>query len=245
MIEKLDEIDSRNSTYRSEFGILRQILEAGRDHSEEHVMVNTMNSLSDCLAALEERIQILENEDYFNEKIVPRPSKCEYDWKDKAYKAYEHMLEIQITDPSSKYDPYMRGMANGMIFLDSCIRGVEPKYIDKPPVPPRECETYPCDKCGVKRTRAEGGNIFMLCDKCWDEHFKPTPSDEPKLQPCVKCGKPINRNMGQAWRCDKCWKDEPTISISRQVAEEWLDCPKFATGVDATMKIEIRRAIGK
>jgi hypothetical protein len=30
---------------------------------------------------------------------------------------------------------------------------------------------YPCEKCGVLRTKAEGGTTFTVCDKCWDEHW--------------------------------------------------------------------------
>ena len=28
---------------------------------------------------------------------------------------------------------------------------------------------YPCDNCGRLRNIAEGGNIFTLCDECWDD----------------------------------------------------------------------------
>ena len=32
-------------------------------------------------------------------------------------------------------------------------------------------KTYPCDKCGKLRTKAEGGTTFTVCDGCWDEHW--------------------------------------------------------------------------
>lgn len=61
-----------------------------------------------------------------------------------------------------------------------------------------EGKTYPCDRCGVKRTVAEGGNIFTVCDKCWDEFHKPSPEVKEcehdfkdyvvKQKICVKCG---------------------------------------------------------
>jgi hypothetical protein len=35
---------------------------------------------------------------------------------------------------------------------------------------------YACDHCGRLRNVAEGGNIFTLCDECWDKHFK-TPNN--------------------------------------------------------------------
>ena len=44
----------------------------------------------------------------------------------------ENIIRIQISDPSSKTDPYMRGMANGMIMIESIINGTEPKFIDSP-----------------------------------------------------------------------------------------------------------------
>jgi hypothetical protein len=28
-------------------------------------------------------------------------------------------------------------------------------------------ETYPCEKCGKPRTKAEGGTVFTVCDACW------------------------------------------------------------------------------
>lgn len=30
---------------------------------------------------------------------------------------------------------------------------------------------YPCADCGLKRTTAEGGTTFTVCDKCWDKHY--------------------------------------------------------------------------
>jgi hypothetical protein len=31
---------------------------------------------------------------------------------------------------------------------------------------------YPCKDCGVLRTKAEGGTVFSMCDKCWDKYYK-------------------------------------------------------------------------
>ena len=47
-------------------------------------------------------------------------------------RAVEDCAKIQTSDPSSKTDPYMRGLANGMIFCLATLHGVEPKYIDAP-----------------------------------------------------------------------------------------------------------------
>lgn len=34
--------------------------------------------------------------------------------------------------------------------------------------PSDDARIYPCDHCGVMRTKAEGGTVFTVCDKCWD-----------------------------------------------------------------------------
>lgn len=44
----------------------------------------------------------------------------------------------------------------------------------------RQCEEegriYPCDECGVLRTKGEGGTTFTVCDECWDKlHPGPRP----------------------------------------------------------------------
>ena len=33
----------------------------------------------------------------------------------------------------------------------------------------QEEEMYPCEECGVLRTKAEGGTTFTVCDDCWKE----------------------------------------------------------------------------
>lgn len=38
---------------------------------------------------------------------------------------------------------------------------------------------YPCVKCGVMRSKAEGGTVFTVCDECWDAgHLKEGRADE-------------------------------------------------------------------
>jgi hypothetical protein len=41
-------------------------------------------------------------------------------------------LEIQCTHGNWNFDPYMHGMANGMIFSVSCFDNNEPKYLSAP-----------------------------------------------------------------------------------------------------------------
>lgn len=31
----------------------------------------------------------------------------------------------------------------------------------------RDARIYPCERCGVMRSRNEGGTVFTVCDKCW------------------------------------------------------------------------------
>jgi hypothetical protein len=42
---------------------------------------------------------------------------------------------------------------------------------------PAALQTYPCAKCGVLRTEAEGGKVFTVCDECWDEPAAPQGKD--------------------------------------------------------------------
>ena len=39
---------------------------------------------------------------------------------------------------------------------------------------------YPCVKCGLLRSKAEGGTTFSVCDSCWD---KLHPPEQPKPEP--------------------------------------------------------------
>lgn len=41
-----------------------------------------------------------------------------------------------------------------------------------------EQRIYPCGECGVMRSKAEGGNIFTVCDRCWDVTFLPNLTSE-------------------------------------------------------------------
>ncbi len=44
----------------------------------------------------------------------------------------ENLVKIQTTDGNWNYDPYMHGMANGLILALATLKGEEPDYIDKP-----------------------------------------------------------------------------------------------------------------
>ena len=47
-------------------------------------------------------------------------------------KTLREMTAVQCSNGNWNYDPYMHGMANGMIFALSLFDGGEPKYLDAP-----------------------------------------------------------------------------------------------------------------
>lgn len=74
-----------------------------------------------------------------NERSYWICSKCLRGWhteKEKTVKEAlaecKDVIDIQLTDPASKTDPYMRGLANGIIFLKASLLNEEPNYISKP-----------------------------------------------------------------------------------------------------------------
>lgn len=44
----------------------------------------------------------------------------------------QNMLDVQLADGNWNYDPYMFGMANGMILCMATLKGEEPKYLEAP-----------------------------------------------------------------------------------------------------------------
>lgn len=61
---------------------------------------------------------------------------------------FDEMLAIQCTDGTWNYDPYLHGMANGMIFMKSLVDGQEPPYKE---VDRYLDERYNCDDCGTRQ----------------------------------------------------------------------------------------------
>ncbi len=43
-----------------------------------------------------------------------------------------------------------------------------------------EQRVFPCRDCGLLRSKAEGGHIFPVCDRCWDQMFR-TPDTDKRL----------------------------------------------------------------
>ena len=52
----------------------------------------------------------------------------------KRVKTLKEMLAVQCSDGNWNYDPYMHGMANGMIFALSLFEGGRPEYLEAPDV---------------------------------------------------------------------------------------------------------------
>lgn len=49
--------------------------------------------------------------------------------------------------------------------IPAFITWLQDTFLDNPPSSESK---YPCVKCGLLRTKAEGGTTFTVCDMCWD-----------------------------------------------------------------------------
>ena len=49
-------------------------------------------------------------------------------------KALREQVKTQCSDGNWNYDPYMHGMANGLICALATMEGIEPQYLDAPDV---------------------------------------------------------------------------------------------------------------
>ena len=50
---------------------------------------------------------------------------------DKIISSINSVMHIQLTEPALKSDDYMRGLANGMILIESIIKGIQPLFFNK------------------------------------------------------------------------------------------------------------------
>ena len=50
--------------------------------------------------------------------------------------------------------------------------------VDKPPSDDERI--YPCEDCGILRSKNEGGTVFTICDECWDKYWKKVKHDITK-----------------------------------------------------------------
>ena len=51
---------------------------------------------------------------------------------EKELKKLKELLDIQCSDGNWNFDPYMHGMANGMIFCVALLEDKEPVYLEAP-----------------------------------------------------------------------------------------------------------------
>ncbi len=63
--------------------------------------------------------------------FVPRPPRAEVA-PDKQLLDLQEMIDVQCSNGNWNYDPYMHGMANGMILAQSLLTGQEPGFLDAP-----------------------------------------------------------------------------------------------------------------
>lgn len=66
----------------------------------------------------------------------------------------------------------------------NCGRPMCP-HCGTPPAAP-EPERYACARCGVLRTKAEGGTTFTVCDECWEKEHPMLPPEPPAAEPATE-----------------------------------------------------------
>lgn len=77
---------------------------------------------------------------HLGKKVAPPPRTADPHWwgsdipipQADILKEFDEMIAIQTSDGTWNYDPYLHGMANGMIYMRSLISGEDPKYLDAP-----------------------------------------------------------------------------------------------------------------
>lgn len=66
----------------------------------------------------------------------------------------KNAVKIQCQEGNWNHDPYMHGLANGLLFAEACLENREPRYLETPPIwgfqknpikdlPPIEAEQSP------------------------------------------------------------------------------------------------------
>lgn len=57
----------------------------------------------------------------------------------------------------------------------------------------KNARIYPCTRCGVMRSEAEGGTTFTVCDECWDFLAKQDEKRrEKEARKCPCCKQPMS-----------------------------------------------------
>lgn len=63
----------------------------------------------------------------------------------------EELIKVQTSNGNWNYDPYMHGMANGMILSLAILKGEEPVYLDAPNewICYKKVDGYPVSSIGI------------------------------------------------------------------------------------------------
>ncbi len=80
--------------------------------------------------------------------------------------------------PTGMSEQYRAGFDAARGHLHSEIASMLAAFAPAPVAPPDDPRIYPCKKCGMLRSKAEGGTTFTVCDACWDKLVAP-PAQEP------------------------------------------------------------------
>ena len=73
---------------------------------------------------------------------------------------FDEMIDLQCSNGNYDFDPYMHGMANGMIYMRSLIDGGDPTFMEAPDVWLNDLPSEPCE---LELAPEEGGG-FVPCD---------------------------------------------------------------------------------
>lgn len=71
-----------------------------------------------------------------------------------------------------------------------------------------EPRIYPCDECGVMRTKSEGGMVFTVCDACWDRRYQLQRQDRD-----ARMSEPLKERAHAPPECKLCSRPGRSIAV--------------------------------
>jgi hypothetical protein len=76
---------------------------------------------------------------------------------------FDEMIELQCSSGNWDFDPYMHGMANGMIFMRSLVSGGDPQYLEAPSswLSDRTASTQKSYHAGFKAGKKQAARFFQ------------------------------------------------------------------------------------
>ena len=134
---EIEDIERRVETHACSIAALEKM----KDDSNEHIYDlekiirdgEVFDAMNEVIRKLHNRICDLEG--YGEKEVVHDEGKNQLlttKIECRKLSDIQNIYDIQVNDPSSKTDTYMRGMANGMIMLKSILDGRKPEFIGKP-----------------------------------------------------------------------------------------------------------------